>query len=394
MNPSNIIPGSIESGYGEFYVFNTTGVKVPKDKYDAAFQIIAESSLIAIARSDKANKSELAQHRVTIMREKIKQLDPALEIGFIPRVLYELLFIRKCMKEEIRDQEFCDYCYKGAAREIEKHPENEETIKQDIIKRKCWHAKSFGPENSSQDPILRNYAFRINKYIVKALKPTTSGFTYQQFKKFAEIEIQQLQKFYSEFKPFEERKGESLTLNMSKEGAFGIANEKQSQLILKVLELECSKISQNAFLLYRGSGANGSDSIFCKFSDQSDYHRLSYGTGLFAGCVFDSTATAFYFMRQEVLDGFALVVPIEKLSRSIFDYPEGNGLSQLLGRGEYFHVSTKRWKGLWADVQSPDRYINWDSDIEKSDYIAQFQDYSSRTIFLSQHVRDIHLHPN
>ncbi|QLH35468.1 MAG: hypothetical protein HWD61_04365 [Parachlamydiaceae bacterium] len=41
------------------------------------------------------------------MKSKLKEIDPTLEAVFIPRTLYELVFIRKCIQEDLKHKDIC-----------------------------------------------------------------------------------------------------------------------------------------------------------------------------------------------------------------------------------------------------------------------------------------------
>src|SRR5690606_14645157 len=94
------------------------------------------------------------------------------------------------------------------------------------------------------------------------------------------------------------------TLFKEAEYPLGIASEEMADMIRKALFLESIP---GKIILYRGG----------EFA-QSLYQRsLSYGTGLFAGCIKDPTATAFYYLRKPERSGFALTV-----ERESFESPE------------------------------------------------------------------------
>ncbi|MEI6243208.1 MAG: hypothetical protein WCP39_07415, partial [Chlamydiota bacterium] len=44
---------------------------------------------------------KICSSRYEIIQEEIKKIDPALEIAFIPRTLYELIFIEQCIQEDL-----------------------------------------------------------------------------------------------------------------------------------------------------------------------------------------------------------------------------------------------------------------------------------------------------
>lgn len=110
----SIPKGIITTGYGEYYVFDLTGSKITKDTYEIVYQIFDRYSLARIVNSASPNENifDIAEIRFYIIRDKVKAINQNLEIGFIPRILYELIFIRQCIKEDIRAGNRCDYAYK------------------------------------------------------------------------------------------------------------------------------------------------------------------------------------------------------------------------------------------------------------------------------------------
>jgi hypothetical protein len=383
--------GTITTGYGEYYVFDLTGSKISKETYKKIYQIFDRYSLASIVNSASSNENifDIADNRFHIMRDKVKSVNQNLEIGFIPRVLYELIFIRQCIQEDIRAGSRCDYAYKGAQRAINKHPAAAEKIKSIIAARKCWHMKSFTDENDNQDECIRHYSYRLNNAIVKRLKPKPDGFTFLELQQKAVKEISYLENYYktctTTYKQFfNDEKGESLTLNLSPQANcfMGIRNQSDAQIILNALAVECSEVAKLSFLLYRG--ASGNDSII-NIRDETESYRLSYGTGLYAGCVYDSTATAFYYMLKEEAKAFVIPVPFEMLNSSVFYIPPTNAMTQLLGTGEHFHAVTKKWKGAiyWLDCSSARKDPKAvESDLEKNEFSQMFETFSREAIQL------------
>jgi hypothetical protein len=355
------------------------------------YQIFDRYSLPGIVNSASPNENifDTANNRFHLMRDKVKTINQNLEIGFIPRILYELIFIRKCINEDIREGNRCDYAFKSAQNTINKNPEAEEEIKSSTEARKCWHLKSFTDEYDNQDECIKNYSYRLNNAIVKTLKPTPEGFTFVELQQKVINEINYLYNFYKTstdtYKQFfNDEKGESLTLNLSPEANcfMGIRNQSDAQILLNALALECSEVAKTSFLLYRG--ASGNDSIFSTKNENESY-RLSYGTGLYAGCVYDPDATAFYYMLKEDTKAFVIPVPLEMLNRSVFYIPPTNAVTQLFGTGEHFHAVTKKWKGAnyWLDCSSQRKDPKVvESDLEMKEFSEMFDAFSRKAIQL------------
>jgi hypothetical protein len=173
----------------------------------------------------------------------------------------------------------------------------------------------------------------------------------------------------------------------------GIRNDQDAQIIQDALKLDCSKIAQNAFLLYRGSDFQ-KDSPY-SWGNHDKPYSLSFGTSLFAGCLYDGGATAFHHMRDSVFhyrenqNGYVVAIPFSQLNTSPFYIPPTNTVAQLSGYGETFHARTKAWQGydvenigginLGANLHVRDHLK---SDLSKDTLIAQFEQYKKEAIHL------------
>lgn len=389
----SIPEGPINLGYGEYYLFDLTGSKISKNIYDVVYQIFDNYSLARIVNSASTN-DPVVKSRFQIVRDKVKSINGNLEVGFIPRVLYELICIRKCIKEDIREGNRCKYAYKSAQKEILKNPDADQEIKLVTAARKCWHLKIFADESDNQDECVRNFSFRLNQAIVKTLCPKPGGLTFLELKQKVQNEINYLENYYNkctELYPhfFDDDNGESLTLNLSPKAHcfMGIKSKSDAQIILNALAVECSQLAQTSFLLYRG--AKDHDSVVKSGASETGNEKcycLSYGTGLYAGCVYDSMATAFYYMRKEQAKAFVIPVPFDMLNRSVFYIPPTNAITQLFGAGEDFHGMTKKWKGgsYWLDVsfdRKDPKVV--ESDLEKKEFLEMFQTFSAKAIKLN-----------
>lgn len=164
----------------------------------------------------------------------------------------------------------------------------------------------------------------------------------------------------------------------------GIRNETDAQMIRNAIALDCSKIAQKAFFLYRGADFQ-KDSTSC-WSDKDKPYSLSYGTSLFAGCLYDGGATAFHYMRNGK-NAYAVPVPFDQLNDSPFYIPPTHIVAQLFGDGEIFHGRTKIWNGyglqeiggmnMGVNGHQRDHLI---SNLTKDELTTQFQHYKNKAI--------------
>jgi hypothetical protein len=440
----------VTCGQGEYVVFHAhadgTRSVVSKDTFEKVYQIFNEYRPMAIAQRRSLAFMDEIDHRYDLIRAEVKALDPTLEVVFIPRTLYELFFIRKCIREDLKHGDICPYSNLALVESM-KH-RNQCVQRRD----KCWHLCCFTDFGDDNDVGVKEVAFRLNKAIVKALSPPIDGLTKQavldsvkehiEFLKGLHIEVAAsiktwrfswsrlynlLQKFvkrvyedfykliFSEKKSMEgavaEAENESqqekkhyrinlhdihypvMTANFFHESdeycSMSVCNGDDEQLIDNAVLLECSEIAKLSFLLYRGS-AYKQDST----CEDGSLHSLSFGTSLFAGCVHDVQATAFYYMKQKRLFGYAISIPFDQLERAPFVVPSSHTVSQLFGCGEVFHSRTKAWRG--CDLHKVSGMYGGDiyekeylrSDLDKDELEQKFQEYRGRAIVLKKAVTE------
>ena len=53
--------------------------------------------------------SEKCANRYELIKIKLKEIDETLEAVFVPRTLYELIFIRECIKEDLDHKNPCQF---------------------------------------------------------------------------------------------------------------------------------------------------------------------------------------------------------------------------------------------------------------------------------------------
>jgi hypothetical protein len=409
-------PEQIKMGHGEYVVFKNSpeGEKeaLSRDTFEKAYQVLDQYSPAAIVNnnSDKNAAAEQCANRYELIRTKIKEIDPSLEIAFIPRSLYELIFVRKCIKEDLKAKEVCpllepyvqshlhypdEYANSPLGKEITKQMEAEK------VKRKCWHLCYFNDAGDNQQGSVKDVAYRLNRVITKALLPQKGGFTYKELTEFTEKEIDFLKAHHTKYPEYLEQiktdKAHAIK-NLDKSSpttSFGVTttwgsinsmsirDDKDAQILRNAMALECSKVAQKSFLLYRGADFQ-SDSPISR-NNANEPFSLSYGTGPLAGVLYDGGATAWHFMRNEQ-NAYVIPLPFEKLNDSPFYIPPSNAVSQLFGKGEIFHGRTKVQKGYEnptvQGVQFDRRTGHLKSNLTKEELVAQFQECKKAAIQL------------
>jgi len=360
------------------------------------------------SKDSESSAIEKCAKRYDLIHSKVKELDPQLEVAFIPRTLYELIFIKKCIQEDLKEKKICPLLDVHLRLHMEKvlktDPQNFEKNFEKILalqaKRKCWHRCHLEDAgDNSNHPQVKELAFRLNNVIIKALKPKSEGFTYQELLQHTEKEID----FLKDHRKNCENKTVEVsscswpgpTTNFGYESyrgsikPMGIRNDQDAAIIKNALALECSKIALRAIFLYRGSCFK-KDSPYL-LNDPDKAYRTSFGTSLFAGCLYDGGATAWHFMRNEE-NAYALAIPFEQINTSAFFIPPTNTLSQLSSNGEFFHAGSKAWKGF--DVEDLGginmggtgtvkiQRAHLMSELSKEELIAQFEKSKAEAIQL------------
>ena len=327
---------SITLGYGEYVAFhdprNNERKTLSRETFEQVYKIFNENSLGVMGV--QVNLYEL-------IKEKVKKIDPTLEIAFIPRTLYELIFIRKCILEDLK-YGICSQLnpmehkkslehFDGDEKKYEIFLSNQVTKRR---KRKCWHLSYFEDAGDNNHPGVKEVAYRLNQLIVKMMVPKGAGFTMNQILLHTEVEIGFLKDYNKEgllgknlpYTTFTSNQtpGPATNFLVNKNyiniKAMGICNEKMAQIMINAVKLECSEAARNSFILYRGSEFMRDEVLRGK----DVVYSLSFGTGLFSGCVFDGGASPYHYMRKSDIDAFAILIPSDQLNSSPFYIPTTN----------------------------------------------------------------------
>lgn len=412
-----ISPDKITMGQGEYIVFHKLpdGTKrdLSPETFEHAYQTLVDYSPAALMNSGSPQASEKCANRYELIKEKLKEIDPTLETVFIPRTLYELIFIKKCINEDLKHNSICTFqspifhqmnldFFGADQQKYEDHLKRNATIRKE---RKCWHLCYFKDGGDNEHPGVKEVAYRLNRTMVKAFDPSIEGFTHQEFSAFAEKEIAFLSAHYRDsIETIEKRRrGErveeiadcikpSPTNNFGFESSrgsvkpMGIRHETDAQMIRDAIALDCSQIAQHSLFIYRG--ADFQKDSTSSWSDQNTAYSLSYGASLFAGCLYDGGATAFYYMRNGK-NGYAIPVPFDQLNSSPFYVPTTHTVAQLFGDGEIFHARTKAWRGFdvkrIGGINMGENSLvrgHLKSDLSQDELTRQFREYKKKAIQL------------
>jgi hypothetical protein len=398
----------ITFGHGEYILFFNTfqskNKKISKGIYLKAYQIFCHYSPGAIINRGELSATEDCSNRYAIIRKRIKEIDSSLEIAFVPRTLYELILIRKCIEEDLENKSICPLSLFNNHNNSNSLSIN---FKNPFGKKQyqCWHLCFFDKFGDNHHPYVKEISYQINQVIVKLLSPKDGCFSMYELSRYYEREISFFRNYYAKSK-----KGDlddsikfssysTITKNFAHESLkgcihpMGIRFQSDIQIINNAFALDCSKIAQKCFLLYRGG--NFQNDFPYNRNNQNIAFSLSYGTSLFAGCIHDGGATPFHFMRttsfefltKQQKDGYVIAVPFEQLNKSPFFIPTTNSIAQLFGKGEIFHARTKAWLGFdikilgGMNIDGHERE-HLKSNITRNELIDQFLRYKNESIQL------------
>ncbi len=122
----------------------------------------------------------------------------------MPRTLDELIFIRKCIQEDLKHKGICSrldpFSHLISSKTFEGDEDKyQEFLKRDAHKRaqrKCWHLCYFTDAGDNQHAGVKDVAYRLNKAILKGFDLQSEGLTCQEFSALSEKEIEFLKTHY------------------------------------------------------------------------------------------------------------------------------------------------------------------------------------------------------
>jgi hypothetical protein len=404
------ISQKITTGQGEYVVFYpstlTEKKNLTKASYSQVYAVINQFSPIAIINeeaSDDVAKQEKCEKRYELIKLEIKKIDSDLEVAFVPSTLYELIFIRKCIEEDLKQGTICPLIlpinHTTKVEHYDKQNDYDNFVREmskQKKERKCWHLCCFEDFGENDHPSVEKVAQRLNEVVVETLKPTSEGFSVPEFIQHVN---EQLNFFKNHHKTCckkienvptlvaEGKIGPTINFGYEEIGEsdlkpMGIRDDKDAQIIRNAVALECSEIAKKSFLIFRGADYQ-MDSICRNKRVQS----LSYGYRLFSGGIFDGGATAYTYMRN-AKNAYATPVPFEQLKNSPFYISIANTVALLFSRGEIFHCRTKAPKGYnlqeldGINIDYEDKLTHLESDFTKEELLAEFQSYHKQAIQL------------
>lgn len=361
LSKKSIFPqeGILKNGFGEYLIYRVTadGRKqaISPGDYQVVFKIIENARVL---KGDDFPEDRHAYLKAAIQA----QLGPEVQIGFIPRSLYELIYLQECVQEILKNKE--TLCIDDS-NELWKNLDSEEKITEidKSLTKYFWQQCRFEDtdyinqcfsesECDHRERYVQLVSEKLNKVALEKFNLESGdreGFSY--------FEIRNATKTVVEF--FKNLRDESSVNNKivkqvkprdniayamackTTADPIGIANTRDIQLIKDAVKLECSQAAVNHLIFYRG-GKYSSDALEKSFlSDNLLQNSLSYGT-LFGGILYDRGACAYRYMRDFSNDSFAYPVSLKKLLEGTppFTMPMVHPLITMMSSGEYFHGRT------------------------------------------------------
>jgi len=200
----NVPEGKVETGQGEYIVFHNLPTdekkEVTKETYNRVYQVLIDYAPASIVNRNSESAMDECENRYQIIKSKVKEIDSTLEVFFVPRTLYELIFIRKCIREDLKDNKICSqlspdtWCNAVTIKDFEGNQKKFESFEMERIKnilkeKNCWHLCFFDHPGDNKHPGVRDVAYRLNRAIVKTLSPPIDGFSYKEFSLLTERQI-------------------------------------------------------------------------------------------------------------------------------------------------------------------------------------------------------------
>ncbi len=324
----------ISAGNGEYVVYHkqSTGQMVAPSRqtFERAYAVLNHFN------------SPNIDDRYAVIRGKIKEIDPTLEITFIPRTYYELHFLKKGIKEDLARNDFCPNEGTRPDPYAHSHADN------------CWHLAYFDREEDNNAPAVKTMAFMMNQSLFKKLskRPLEQDqLRYQTICELTNKQTQFFQRFHQTFDlSAQNRNGKFLSGFFSREGtpihkfSYGslqIRNEKDAEIVRNAVALECHSIAEKAHLLYRGTDFP-TDLPYSPDNPNKPY-SFSFGSGLFAGTLFAQGTTPYNYIRDSK-DGYVMAVPAKEMPHAPFAIPDKHPICHLSANdGVVFHPRSKVW---------------------------------------------------
>lgn len=364
----------IEDGYGEFMIVQKTddGFASPTfEMYQQALPILQKHRSVSWVY-DLTHES--FDDRLSSLKQELQTVTPSLEVSFIPRVLCELTFVQALIEETIDE---INHTSSGSSLNPEDFPIT--TALKALEKEKA--AGDFSAESIHFVKIAYQINTLFQIYLNECLYPQVN-LTYGQMKTL----IKQRCDFFIDLaKPTSlstrilERTDIEALYKFKNKGDYAFDFPNATPLVETALSLECLP---GHIVLYRGSLFDFDFPV-----RDNAIHSLSYGAGLFSGCIYDPGATAWAYMRDNSLSSsdsqwnkHCLILDFKTLRSGVFSIPNEPALFNILNEGEFFHPRTtiplknsRSISGISSFTDSDTLPHTLQSPLEEAALIRKFQ---------------------
>jgi hypothetical protein len=360
------IQNPVTHGYGDYLFYRLDGDRIYGDQKPSPlslpeFQRLFDSKILP---HGTLPSSSSALEKNDALKRDLQMIDPSIHATFIPRILLELTFLHRCIAEDESSRSICPRVdpevhriLTAPERELDK--ERADQIRESFLKGKeCWHTLCFKDEGDESSQEVIELAHRFNAFLVGSLQPDGKAFSFDKLRKFVRKEcdfyatLNRREYFYYRYCHWQPgpswnfaqdiEAGKSYgRINVTSLGIYSIGHR---EMIERSLVLECSTLAQvSSHILYRGASLER-DKVGFEFRSGEGKksigsRSLSFGSGLFAGGIYDGTAAPFHYMRQPKNGAFAIALPSG--SSEAFHVPSSYFLTQISNRGEFFHPRTR-----------------------------------------------------
>jgi hypothetical protein len=378
--------GIIKNGYGEYLIYRTDpeGKKaaISEKEYESIFEIVEA------ARTLKGDDFPADRH--TYLEGKIQaKLGKEAKLAFIPRTLYEQIFLHAAVQEEMDKQKSLNAHELGATMALQKplSPEEEghsygmkvtSEQRKEFLKLSMehgfWqlcvyydHDYEDGFKKVNEDDYrpahLIKVASKLNEVALGKFQGKEAGFTFEEMSRVQKEELAFFKSLADPASPnyqkakvsFFQRVGLALRFRDDSHPIRGhemsplkIRDERDEQVIQKAMQLECTAEAVNHLILYRGAKL-AEDEVTYKRSkvwdSKPEPQMLSYGTSLYDGALITGSATPFLEMRFSSRDAQAIAVPLKEQleGKTPFHAFIVHPLIALGSQGEITEARTKIW---------------------------------------------------
>lgn len=328
----------VTDGYGEFLVVRLKGgvLEAPSaTDFERAITRAVHPNTPFAYLDTNPRQGDVAGYlagRAGRIDTKLAETDAELKGVFVPRSLYELMYINQIIKQELKDAPEPQWRFR---------PMQQYSVAY------VTAARDLDAENVTQRHLLNTLFVKRIKALPGMAAGATLPLTQNQIKKLMEDEVKRFKELVgkcssddvikSRYNITTPARTEPHSLGRKLNGWLAGKLDGMGTLLTNAMLQECDATGR--LLLYRGTGFNP-DRV-----DMGDGMPMSFNTSLLAGVVYDYSGVTFTpaFALQGGNYGYCMKIPFEDLlgARFPFHVPHTNAMKQLFGHDQFFHAWSK-----------------------------------------------------